>query len=148
MSTFDLGFEAEKRLAEKDAIRENSARLASAYAAYRSTGQGSKEFEKRADFGLTFVERPFVAYSAIIDLDELGELLNIDEKDDIPMPLVSGMVTEWDVDERGFYIGAWVGCRVHFPPEDGVPLDAKVRVEHHFTWQAIAMKDIPLDVRD
>ena len=139
----------EQRIAEKEAIRENSARLASAYSAYKSTGQGSVQFARRTDFELTFIERPFVAYGAVIDLDDLADLLNLDPGDDIPIPLVSGFVTEWDVDERGFYIGAWVACRVQFPTgTPAVPPDTAVKVEHHFTFQAIAMKDIPLDVRD
>ena len=138
----------ERRVAEKEAIRENSARLASAYAQYKSTGQGSIEFGKRVDFGLTFVERPFVAYGAVCDLDELGELLNLPSSESPSIPLCTGMVTEWDRDDRGFYVGAWVGCRVFFMPTDRVPLDAQVVVRHHFSFQAIAIKDVPIDVTD
>lgn len=138
----------ESRTADREAIKENTARLASAYSHYRSTGQGSIEFARRTDFGLTFIEKPFVSYCAVVDLDDLAELLDIDGGEDTPMPLVSGMVTEFDIDERGFYIGAWTGARVYFPITDGVALDAAVKVEHHFTFQAVAIKDVPLDVLD
>jgi hypothetical protein len=138
----------EQRTADRAAIKENTARLASAYSNYESTGQGSIEFARRTDFGLTFIERPFVSYGAVIDLDELGDLLDIAGGEDTPMPIVTGMVTEFDIDERGFYVGAWVGARVYFPTTDGVPVDAKVVCEHHFTFQAVAIKDVPLDVLD
>ena len=138
----------EVRNADREAIKENTARLASAYSGYESNGQGAIEFERRTDFGLTFIERPFVSYAAIIDLDALGDVLNIDGGLVTPMPLVSGFVTEFDIDDRGFYVGAWVGARVYFPTTDAVPLDAVVTVEHHFTFQAIAIKDVPLDMRD
>lgn len=145
---FTDAFDVERRIAEKEAIKENTARLASAYARYRSTGQGSKEFGRRADFGLTFIERPFVSYGCYIDTDELGDQLGLPGGADVPLPLVSGFVTDWDRDDRGFYVGAWVGCRVYFPPTDLVGYDVEVEVQHHFTFQAIAIKDVPIDVSD
>lgn len=140
--------ELERRVAEKEAIRENSARLASSYARYSSDGQGTVEFGRRANFGLTFIERPFVSYCSVLDLDELGALMDIAGGEPVPMPLVTGFVTEWDTDDRGFYVGAWCGVRVWFPPTDLVSYDINPVIEHHFTFQAIALKDIPLDVTD
>lgn len=140
--------DVEHRIAEKEAIKENTARLASAYASYKSTGQGSVEFGKRADFGLTFIERPYVSYCSVVDLDELGDLMGVPGGEDVPMPLVTGFVTEWDTDDRGFYVGAWCGVRVWYPPTDLVPYSVDVELQHHFTFQAIALKDIPLDVAD
>jgi hypothetical protein len=138
----------ERRVAEKEAIQENSARLAVASGRFTSTGQGSVEFEKRVDFGLTFIERPFVSYGTVIDLDELGDLLDVPGGDSVPMPLVAGFVTSWDQDDRGFYVGAWCGARVYFAPTDLVAYDINPVIEHHFTFQAIALKDVPIDVSD
>ena len=78
--------ELERRVAEKEAIRENSARLASSYARYSSDGQGTVEFGRRANFGLTFIERPFVSYCSVLDLDELGDLMDIAGGEPVPMP--------------------------------------------------------------
>lgn len=143
-------YELERRIAAKEATRENSARLAAAYGAYESTGQGSIVFERRTNFGLTFIEKPFVSYGSIIDLDALGELLDIPDTDDVPIPLVTGVVIEWDLNDLGHYVGAWVGARVHFPSDLLVPVDPEVKVvvEHHFTFQAIAIKDVPIDLTD
>lgn len=138
----------ERREADRRRHDENSARLAQAFATFESTGQGSIEFKKRVPFQITFVERPYVTYGTTLDLDELGELLETPITETPPLPLVTGFVTDWDTDERGFYTGCWCAVRVFFPGS-GVPADAKVYLQHHFTFTAIAMKDVPVDdVRD
>jgi len=143
-----MTWEMERFRAENERQRENSARAAFAYAEYNSVGQGPFEFEKRADFGLTFVTEPIVAYGATIDLDALSDMLNVDPGITPPIPLISGMVTEWDQDDKGFWTGAWVAVRVHFPPTDLVDPALQIRCGHHFTFSAVAMKDIPLDQMD
>lgn len=146
----ELYEETSQYRAEVERHRENKPRLANAYARFMTTGQGSIEFEKRIDFGLTFIERPYVAYGTQIDLDDLDDLLGKESEDNgVPaLPMCSGLVTEWDQDERDFYVGCWVACRVWFPPDPPVPADIPVEVYHDFTFQAIAMKDVPLDVRN
>lgn len=138
----------ERRRAEVERHRENSARPAESYAKFETFGQGFIEFEERVDFGLTFIEEPYVSYGAKMDLDELGELLGLDAAVTPPVPMTTGMVTDWDLDDRGFYVGAWVGVRTYFPPVDAVASDLDVHIYHHFIFTAIAIKDIPLDVRD
>ncbi len=138
----------ERRHAERDRHQENSGRLAQAFAKFHSVGQGSIEFGRRVDFDLTFIEEPYVTYGAQIDLDELGELLATPVADPPPLPSASGFVTEWDIDERGFYTGCWCAVSVYFPTTLAVPVDAKVDMFHHFTFTAIAIKDVPVDVRD
>lgn len=140
--------ELERFRGEVERQRENSARFATAYAEYESTGQGGIEFGKRANFGLTFIEKPVVSYGAVVDLDALSDLLDVDPKDMPPLPIVTGYVTEWDRDDRGFYIGAWCAARVFFDPLDAVAADVNVRCEHDFSFTAVAMKDIPLDQTD
>lgn len=143
---------------ERQRHRENAARLATVQSRYFTEGQGSVEFAERVDFDCTFVEEPFLSYGARIDLDALANLLNLGPEADVPMPLTAGYVTEWDRDERDFYVGAWVGVRVHFPlvlvlgspttppaPEPEVPATTPVEVTHYFSFAGIAMKDVPLE---
>ena len=133
--------------------RENSARLAQAYCVFVTTGQGSIQYEERVDFGLTFIEQPVVAYGSYFDLDELANELDVEDTDTVPLPSLTGLVLEWDQDDRGFYVGCWVGARVYFAPDAGVgmavvPAEATPEIKHHFTFSAIAMKDIPPSVED
>lgn len=154
----------------KERTRENSARLAKVFSRFRTTGQGSVVFERRCDFGLTFIEEPFMSYGSMVDEDELADKLDMDSgaNDQTPLPMCSGSVLEWDVDERGFYIGAWVGARVYFPKEitfvidpvteaqvayssippnlPEVPVTLDVEVVHMFSFEAVALKDVPLAV--
>lgn len=140
--------DVDRRAAEQDRNRENSARLAKAFAKFHSTGQGSIEFEDHVDFGLTFIEEPYVTYGSTIDLDGLGELLDTEPGETPPLPLASGMVTEWDQDDRDFYVGCWTAVRITFQPADAVDPALEVEMEHHFTFTAVAIKDVPLDVRN
>lgn len=136
-------FELERRRGEVERHRENSARHAQAFARFESVGVGAAEFEDRIDFGLTFIEEPFVTYGSSIDLDDVAERLGLEPGTQPPMPLVSGMVTEWDRDDRDFYVGAWVAVQVHFLGGDNLGDD--FIMNHCFTFQAVALKDIPAD---
>lgn len=140
--------EQERRDAERARHAENAARLAQAYWKFDSTGQGAIEFGDRVDFGLTFIEEPFVSFGAQLDLDALGDLLVTDPSETPKMPMVSGFVTAWDQDDRGFYVGAWCAVHVFFPTYTAVAADVAVEMSHHFTFTAIAIKDVPIDVRD
>lgn len=150
-------------LNEVERHKENSARLAMANTKYSTTGQGSIQFRKRFDFGLTFIEEPWMNYGAYIDVDELADRLNIDSgiNDPCPLPLSTGFVTEWDRDERDFYIGAWMGVRVWFPEsvspaaeiqitvagamDIAIPIGIQADMHHYFTFSGIAIKDVPLE---
>lgn len=129
---------------------ENAARLAQVYATFNSKGQGTIEHDQAIAFDLTFVERPVVSYASYCDTDELEDLLGLDTEvsEVTPLPVCSGFVTQWDQDERGFYLGCWIAARVYYPPTDLVPTDAMPDIEHHFTFTAVAMKDVPPDVTD
>lgn len=140
--------ELEARREELVRHRENRARLASAYGVYTTTGQGSVQFKTMYEFGLTFVEQPRMHYGAVIDLDDLGDKLDHEPGECPPLPHCTGIVADWEVDHRGFYVGAWLAAKVSFPIEDLVPVTLQVEVTHHFTFSGIAMKDVPGDVRD
>jgi len=144
-----MGFnEIERQRNEYARNRENQGRWANAYARFRSLGQGPYEFEERAPFGLTFVEVPFVAIGHQIDLDEVEAIVTtpVANGDTPPMPQVTGFVTEWEIDDRGFYIGAWCAVVVAFPAE--IPVDAELEIQHYFTFSANAIKDIPTEGAD
>lgn len=142
-----MSFELENQRSEQARHRENSARLALAFARFETTGQGTIEFEERVDFGLTFIEEPFITYGCQIDLDNLGDQLGLDEKDTPPLPQATGYVTDWDTDDRGFYTGAWMAATV-YDPTLSIPANVEILIDHHFTFQAVGLKDIPLDLTD
>lgn len=135
--------ELERRRGEIERHRENSARLAQAFAKFTTSGQGYIEYEERVDFGgLTFLEEPHVGFGSYINLDQLSDALDLKPKDQPPLPSASGFVTEWDQDNRDFYTGAWVAVKVQFNGGDGVPFDLAVDMRHYFTFTAVAMKDV------
>lgn len=140
----DLDARRERQLNDK----ENSARLAQAYATFETNGQGTIQYEHRVDFGLTFVEEPVVAYGSVTDVDELADQIGLEDSDAATLPITAGFVLNWDRDERDFYVGCWVGVRVYYPPEDAIPFVAQPTIDHHFTFSAVAMKDIPVDATD
>jgi hypothetical protein len=143
----ELYEDLERARGEQERHKENAARLAQAYAEFDTTGQGSIEFEERVNFGLTFIEKPIVVYGSELDLEALDDLLENDsEVNDVPaLPLCSGYVTEWDRDDRGFYKGCWIAARIFFPSSPAVPTDTAVVITHHFTFAAVAMKDVPYE---
>lgn len=135
--------------------KENSARLAQSYAEFTTTGLGSIQHNKRVKFGTTFVEKPHVSYGCIVDINDLADKQDLEDEDLVILPLCTGYVTEWDQDDRGFYTGCWIAVRVYYPtelssgstPVEIIPCEDP-EVEHHFTFSAIAMKDIPTDTTD
>jgi len=146
----DLFFDdLERRRAETDRHAENSGRVAEAFARFTSTAQGSIEFGDRVDFGLTFIEEPYMSYGGKIDLDDLDDILGNDPSSlTPPMPISSGYVTDWDRDDRGFYVGAWVGVRIWYPYEANVAPEVQFSMDHHYSFKAVAFKDVPIGDRD
>ena len=137
----------DRRRERANQTSENSARLAQAYATFTTDGQGTIQYEHEVEFGLTFIEEPVVSYGAFCDVDDLAELQGVEDTDDVRLPLLSGYVVNWNVDDRGFYVGCWVGVRVYFPPGEADP-GLKPQIDHHFTISGMAMKDIPFDATD
>lgn len=137
----------DKRRGQVEITQENRARLSQAYGSVISTGQGTFQFEDPIDFGITFIERPFVSDSHVIDLEALADVLNVDP-DLVPIPHSTGTVSHWDQDENDFYIGAWVTVKVSFDLSDLVDFSLSPVIEHHFTFHGIAMKSIPVDLSD
>ncbi|GAB3863300.1 hypothetical protein GCM10028801_30600 [Nocardioides maradonensis] len=124
---------------------ENRGRRAGVYAKYSTTGQGVVEFADRLSFDLTYIEEPFMSYGCKVDLDTVRDALNLDD-DALPtaLPQCTGFVTEWDQDGRGNYIGCWVAVAVYFPA--AISPSAQLDIEHYFTFEAVAIKNAPLNV--
>lgn len=139
----------ERRRADVEQVQENSGRMAEAFARFKSVGQGSIQFDERVDFDVTFIEEPYFRYGSYLDVDELENLLDNDQDAGTPpFPVCSGFVTDWDQDDRGFYVGAWVAVRVWFPYEANIWPELPVEIMHHFSFTAVAIKDVPTDIRD
>lgn len=136
----DLTQQLEQRRVEQLRNQANKGGQAATFALFQTTGQGAFEFEDCIDFVLAFTEEPFMAYGSSCDADALADLLGMNEEDTPPFPLVSGLVTDWVRDEHGFYLGAYVGVRVHFPSDIPVAADVAVVIRHYFKFEAIGLK--------
>lgn len=151
------GFEAlETRRAQIHRDAENSARYATSYVSYKTTGWGEFVSADCQYFTTTFVKRPSVAHSLSLDGDTLvtGRF-----------PRVTAGVHKWLQDRDGFYTGAWLffvvetigmqAQRTYVLPTSetastgvvaiDVPLAADPNYEllHDFTFTGVAMKSIP-----
>lgn len=150
--------------------KQNGARPANSYARFTTLGQGTIEFAQRIKFDLTFIEEPVMSYGCYVDAENLATLQGVK---DVMLPSCTGYVTDYDTDDRGFYIGCWIAMRVYFGYEDfGIPLYTldpttadvdkaqnqvrkakaekmnQAEIKHYFTFAGIGIKDIPLDVTD
>ncbi len=120
---------------------ENTTRLAVAFTRFSTTGWGETSFEDCAEFGLVFIEMPFVTHSMSLTEDS-PDLV------DTRFPRGSGGVYKWKRNTHGFYTGAY--CFVTVATQDpfitvsteGVN-DPGYELEHHFTFHGLAMKYIP-----
>jgi hypothetical protein len=121
--------------------RENRGRMASASASFDTTGIGVVEFPDRISFGMTFIESPRPHYGSFCDASALRDAAGLTDADDLPLPMCSGSVVEWDQDENDHYVGAWVAVQVQ-----GTVVDTAVT--HFFDFTGVAIKDIPHDPTD
>lgn len=136
-----------RREAERDRHRENAGRLAVVQQQYSTVGQGVVEMDERLDFGLTFIEKPWPSTGFFMDPDDVREVLALEPDAAIPvMPQCTLYVTEWDQDEKQNYIGCWVAIAVLFPT--GIPVDAQLKISHYITLQAVALKNVPMEVEE
>jgi len=135
----------EQRRGFIDAVRENSSRLATCFAAFTTQGWGELESPTVTLFTTTFVERPSVSYGCNVD----GAKLGVGR-----FPRSHGGVSRWLRDNNGYYVGAWLFMVVdtigpNYGPINiisspvGAPPQVNYTVYHDFTFIGTAMKDIP-----
>lgn len=141
MAIFDSDDPFQEHEAANYRNRENRGRRAGVYASFRTTGHGVLEFERRIDFGVLYIQEPWISYGCRIDLDGVRDALALEE-DEPPalLPLCTGFVTEFDRDRADNYVGAWVAVNVQYP--EGLSFDADITIHHYFTFEAIALKDV------
>jgi hypothetical protein len=143
VSPVEPGFQAlEQRRGQLDAIRENSARLATAQLSFTTHGWGEFKLPEVAYFSATFIERPSVSYGMSIDGDAL-----------IPtrFPRVTAGVYRWLQDVKGFYIGAWVFFVVDTQSPfitTTVTSDPGYDLIHDLQFTGIAAKILPAHLLD
>lgn len=126
---------------ENDVQRDaaNAGGPAAAFASVNTTGAGSFVIKKRIDFGLTFIQQPFPAYCAEVDLDDAEDVFGDDAP---PLPQCTGFVTRWDLDDHDHFVGCWVAVRVDYPTDVGEGGSGDLALVHYFTFQAVAIKDL------
>lgn len=127
----------ESQRADTRRNNENSTRDANAYARFTTTGWGEIAFEECFEFGLTFIEEPYVACSmSLQDGDKLIEGR---------FPRASGGVYRWKKNHRGYYVGAWLFVTVETssPNIYTSELDPGYELDHSFIFAGMAMKDLP-----
>lgn len=144
---------------EIDVARDkaNAGGPAQSYARVRTNFRGSRIVHKRIDFGCTFTQKPWVAYGTEIDLDAVedaldtlqGEGLGVGstEFDFADLPQCTGYVNDWDTDSHDHYTGCWVCVQVTYPTNlttggEGGTTNVKIPLVHHFTFAALALKDV------
>lgn len=124
----------EQRRHRVEQTRENSTRLAQAYASFDTQGVGEFKHPTVVTFGCYFVRRPVVSYGMSTDGDAL-----IAER----YPMAQGGVYGWQRNADGMYVGAWIMVVVQaglWPT--AVPLPP-IDLTHDFTFTGVAMKALP-----
>lgn len=134
----------ERRRASLARNAENASRSAFATQTFEVSGAGVIEFPKSAQFGLTFISRPTISVGCLIDMDELAAAYGLSQSATPPVPIVTGFVTEWDTNERDWFVGAWCAVNVYW--NAGAPSDA-FTFEIDFTFRGIGIKDVDPEVR-
>lgn len=121
----------EQRRGYVEQLRQNTSRLAQSYNSVTTQGNGMLRLPTIMRFHCTFIEQPVVSYGFVLKSPLL-------EKD---YPTSSGGVYTFQVDKRGFYLGAY--CYVVVNSVDDYP-----EIHHDFTFTGIAMKDLPEHLLD
>ncbi len=92
--------------------------------------------ESAVDFGLAFFNQPRVSHGCCLTEDS-------DELKDGFFPQTTGGVYQWDINEKGLYVGAWLFMTVVHEEELDDEEDPVVYVvQHDFTFAGIGMKDV------
>lgn len=134
----------DQRAADIARHRENRGRLAFAFGNFTTSPNetGSVVFRRRIDFEVNFTEEPAVAYGNSFSLDDFqlayDDTYDVEDETEIPeLPMATGFVTEWDINNHGLYEGAWCAVRVDWPDTA-----IAVQMHHHFTFGGTALKDV------
>lgn len=134
----------------REAQAENAARRATSFVTFETTGVGSIIIAQALRFDTTFLEKPSLSTGV--------ELLRLPDRTIYELPHVTTGVMRWLMDEREYYIGAYVWARVWCDPvlneatgdvkdPERVRVEApKPKVRHHLVFAGEAYKKLPDDV--
>lgn len=144
---------------QQGAQRENSSRFASVQCTYESTGLGQFRVGKPIIFPVVFRTEPFFTNGSGVIKNPAPQLYYD--------PIGQAGVYQWDVDARGYFVGAWMWVKITAESKDAssqyalaqnkdqaqaAGRDARLRsvaatrmqVQHYLQFSAIAIKDVPV----
>lgn len=148
----DPWLEIDRVRQQRGQVAENSTRVASAYITHTTHGSGEIAVARVRPFGCTFIQEPRVYYgwvligAATLPADQDDEDYLVDTR----FPRVSGGVYRWQIDARGYYIGAWLCFAVDTTAPIGLSAaaDPGYELRHHFKFEGLAVKDLPEELLD
>lgn len=143
------------------AITQAGARMGRSLHRVLSKGAGQVHLPNPLSFQLTFTEQPTFTSGVAIGTGQLA---------DGSYPIVTVGVSNWQVDARGFYTGAWLWFGVTMAPthvtagpadtltgaeqaifvssmtavEQAIAM-ANVQLEHHLSFEGLALRDVNFD---
>ena len=142
----------EQRRAHIEQTRENSARLARAYATHRTTGWGEILVDTPVQFGCTFLKPPAVTSGMVLISSQTG---NEAEPVTNRFPRVNAGVWKWQQDVHDYYTGAYlffvvetVGFQMtggYFPYTSS---DPGYVIDHHLLFEGVSYKDFNVALLD
>lgn len=144
---FDVQHAQDQDRSARQRHAENSAREASSSFTFDTEGVGSIIVANPIRFDATFLEKPRVSTGV--------EIIKLPNRTIYEMPHVTTGVMRWLLDEKKYYIGAYVWARVWCDPVldelTGNVLDQeavdqnppKPVVRHHMTVNGVAYKKLP-----
>lgn len=146
MTVEDPYRQMERLRAERDRHKENSARTAFAWGFGVTRGVGETRFTKRISFNLAFIQEPAISYGyaveAVANNSDYGDVL-VDNR----FPRCVGGVYDWQLDSRGFYLGAWAFAVVQTLDtanfKGAVLPEPGYTIRHSFGFTGLAFKALP-----
>lgn len=151
ISTFHfVEMETDADNARAATAKENASRNAQVEVTYFQTGVGQKRIEEVIIFPVIFKTEPHFTCGSGVVLNPNHDIWHD--------PRGSSGIVSWRCDSRGFYIGAklWVRMEMDRRPMalNAIPQAqkivnkelgkvAKAKVQHFFTFSAVAFKDLP-----
>ena len=132
MTTYYQGMLNSQKMREHQ--RENEAREATSIHTVQSTGVGAQMDGAPFKFANPFVLKPTVSYGS--------EMTLIPDQAVWGLPRCSGSVVRWQMNGRGFYIGAFLLIATDLEPLTGASPVAQpnIRILHHFQFRGLAYK--------
>ncbi len=129
------------RDAYEQSIRDNSGGHARCELTWLTIGVGEANTSVALPFNVRFIEEP--AFTSGFTLTGSVELVSGH------YPRVSTGVYDWHIDNKGYYIGAWVFFTVDtIGPGAVLGDEPSYSISHHLKFEGKAIKDVPAHLLD